>query len=132
MALADPDLPSGVTVPELIQTPPAGLSADRYGSLREAFHGLPRRSRVIIVLRLPIPGRQLVTLRAIARLFGVTLERIRQLEHHAIWTLASAWHLRGAKGLSRDERVAEIAPVLAAALDRYPLDDADPAEGRLT
>jgi hypothetical protein len=130
VALADPDLPPGVTVPELSQTSPAGLNADRYGSLREAFHGLPRRSRVIIVLRLSIPGRQPLTLRAIARLFGVTLERIRQLEHHAIWTLAGAWLPQGMKGLTRDERVAQIAPVIAAAIDRYPIGDRDPVDGQ--
>ena len=130
MELADPDLPAGIAVPELRPTPPAGLDADRYRWLREAFYELPRRSRVVIVLRLPLLGRQSLPLRAIAELFGVTLERIRQLEHHAIWTLAGAWRQQGTKGLTRDERVAQIAPVIAAAIHRYPIGDRDPVDGQ--
>lgn len=124
MALADPDLPTGIALPELSPDPPLGLHADRYRWLREAFYELPRRSRVVVVFRLPLPDRRPLALRAIAELFGVTLERIRQLEHHAIWTLARAWLPRASLiGLDRDERMAEIAPIIAAAVDRYPLDD---------
>jgi hypothetical protein len=77
VALADPDLPPGIALPELSPTPPLGLNADRYRWLREAFYELPRRSRVVIVLRLPLPDRRPLPLRAIAELFRVTLERIR-------------------------------------------------------
>lgn len=130
MALADPDLPPGIALPELSPAAPLGLNVDRYRLLREAFYELPRRSRVVIVLRLPLPDRRPLALRAIAELFGVTLERIRQLEHHAIWTLAGAWRPQGTKGLTRDERVAQIAPVIAAAIDRYPIGDRDPVDGQ--
>jgi hypothetical protein len=131
MALADPDLPTGIALPELSPGPPLGLSPDRYRWLREAFYELPRRSRVVVVLRLPFPDRQPLTLRAVAQLFGVGQERIRQLEHHAAWMLVRAWRPQSSPiNLSRDERVAEIAPSGAAAIDRYPLDDAEPAEGR--
>lgn len=53
MAFADPDLPPGVDLPQLSVEPPFGLDADRYRWLRETFDGLPRRSRVVIALRLP-------------------------------------------------------------------------------
>jgi len=91
MALADPDLPPGIALPELSPGPPLGLNADRYRWLRDAFYELPRRSRVVVVLRLPLPERQRLTLHAIGVLFGVTQERVRQLEHHAAWMLVRAW-----------------------------------------
>ena len=116
MALADPDLPTGIALPELSPTPPLGLNADRYRWLREAFYELPRRSRVVIVLRLPLPDRRPLPLRAIAELFGVTL--------------AGAWRPQGTKGLTRDERVAQIAPTIAAAIDRYPIGDRDLVDGQ--
>lgn len=130
MALADPDPPTGIALPELSPGPPLGLNPDRYRWLREAFYRLPRRSRVVVVLRLPLPDREPLTLRSVGQLFGVGHERIRQLEHHAVWMLVRAWRPDSSPiDFSRDERVAEIAPIIAASIDRYPLDDAEPAEG---
>lgn len=120
MALADPDLPPGIALPELSPGPPLGLNSDRYRWLRDAFYELPRRSRVMVVLRLPLPDRKPLTLDAIGALFGVTQERVRQLEHHAAWMLVSAWLPQASP---RAERIAEIAPILGAAIDRYPLED---------
>jgi hypothetical protein len=125
VALADSDLPAGVALPELSPGPPLGLNADRYRWLRDAFYELPRRSRVVVVLRSPLPDRQSPTLHAIGVLFGVTQERVRQLEHHAVWMLVRAWRPQTSPiELNRDERMAELAPILGAAIDRYPLDDA--------
>jgi hypothetical protein len=124
VALADPDLPPGIALPELSPAPPLGLNADRYRWLRDAFYELPRRSRVVIVLRLSLPDRRPLTLRAIGLLFGVGHERIRQLEQHAVWMLVRAWRPQGSPiDLGRDERMAALAPIIAAAVDRYPLDD---------
>jgi hypothetical protein len=124
VALADPDLPPGVALPELSPGPPLGLNADRYRWLRDAFYELPRRSRVVVVLRLPLPDRKPLTLGALGALFGVTQERIRQLEHHAAWMLVRAWLPQASPiQLNRHERIAEIAPILGAAIDRYPLED---------
>jgi hypothetical protein len=124
MALADPDLPPGIALPELGPGPPLGLNPDRYRWLRDAFYELPRRSRVVVVLRLPLPDRRPLALHAIGTRFGVTQERVRQLEHHAVWMLVRAWRLQVSPGdLNRDERMAEIAPILGAAIDRYPLED---------
>ncbi len=105
-------------------SPPLGLNADRYRWLRDAFYELPRRSRVVVVLRLSLPDRQPPTLQAIGVLFGVSQERIRQLEHHAAWMLVRAWRPQASPiELTRDERMAEIAPILGVAIDRYPLED---------
>lgn len=127
MALADPDLPAGIAVPELRADPPRGFGAERYRLLRAAFDELPRRSRVIVVLRLDLAGHRPLTLRAIGDLLGIGHERVRQLEHHAVWMLVRAWRPHESPaGLSSDERMALVAPILDAAIDRYPLDD-DPA-----
>jgi sigma-70-like protein len=129
VALADPDLPAGVTVPELSVDPPRGFGAQRYRLLRAAFDGLPRRSRVILVLRLGFAGRRPLTLRAIGDLLGIGHERVRQLEHHAVWMLVRAWRPYGSPAdLSSDERMALLVPIADAAIDRYPL-DGDPAGG---
>lgn len=123
MALADPDLPPGVHVPQLSAEPPFGLNADRYRWLREAFDELPRRSRVVIALRLPPPGHAPLTLRDVGRWFCVGAERIRQLETQALWVLGRAWRPDGASGLSAHEVAVELAPIIGSALDRYPLDE---------
>lgn len=129
MALADPDLPPGIVLPELRDEPPSWLEAACYRGMREAFYGLPRRSRVVVVLRLGLPGRRPLTLDAISRLFGIGPERVRQLEQHAVWMLLRALRPSGSPSEStRDERTAELAPIIAVAVDRHPLDD-DPAEG---
>lgn len=98
MALADPDLPPGIALPELSPEPPFGLNSDRYRWLRDAFYELPRRSRVLIALRLPIPGHPPLTLRATGVRLGVGPERVRQLENQAIWRLSRAWQSQRRKG----------------------------------
>lgn len=122
MALADPDLPAGVALPELSTDPPRGFEAKRYRLLRGAFDELPRRSRVIVVLRLGLAGHRPLTLRAIGDLLGVGHERVRQLEHHAVWTLLRAWLQRSPADLTRADQNALLAPILDAAIDGYPLD----------
>jgi hypothetical protein len=129
MALADPDPPPGIALPELDVDPPRGFAADRYRALRAVYYELPRRSRVIVVLRLPLWGRPPLTLRAIGELFGVGPERVRQVERHAVWMLVRAWQPQRSPGdLTRSEQDALLVPVLGAALDRYPLND--PPVGR--
>jgi hypothetical protein len=122
MALADPDLPPGISLPELDVDPPRGFAADRYRDLRTAYYELPRRSRVIVSLRLPLRDQRPLTLRAIGELLGIGQERVRQFEHHAVWMLVLAWQPQRSPGdLTRSEQVALLVPVLGAALDRYPL-----------
>lgn len=127
MALADPDLPPGIVLPELRADPPRGFGEERYRLLHAAFHELPRRSRVIVVLRLGFADHRPLTLRAIGDLLGIGHERVRQLEHHAVWMLVRAWGPQSSPAdLSSDERMALVAPIVDVAIDRYPLDD-DPA-----
>lgn len=123
MALADPDLPAGIAVPELSADPPRGFGAERYRLLRAAFDELPRRSRVIVVLRLGFAGHRPLTLRAIGDLLGIGHERVRQLEHHAIWMLVRAWRPQSSPAdLSSDERMAMVALIVGSAIDHHPLD----------
>jgi hypothetical protein len=76
VALADPDLPAAVSLPQLSPDPPRGFGAERYRLLRAEFDELPRRARVIVVLRLGLAGRRPLTLRAIGDLLGVGHERV--------------------------------------------------------
>lgn len=129
MALADPDLPAGVVLPELRVDPPRGFGAERYRLLRAAFDELPRRSRVILVLRLGLAGHRPLTLRAVGDLLCIGHERVRQLEHHAVWTLVRAWRPQASPGdLTRADQNALLAPILDAAIDRYPPDPDPPDE----
>lgn len=129
MALGDPDLPAGVALPELSVDPPRGFGAERFRLLRAAFDDLPRRSRVIVVLRLGLAGRRPLTLRVVGDLLGLGQERVRQLEHHAIWMLVRAWRPQASPGdLTRADQNALLVPILDAAIDRYPLDP-DPLDG---
>lgn len=129
MALADPDLPAGVALPELSADPPRGFGAERFRVLCTAFDELPRRSRVIVVLRLGLAGRRPLTLRVVGELLGIGHERVRQLEHHAVWMLVRAWRPQASPGdLTRADQNALLAPILDAAIDRYPLDP-DPPDG---
>jgi hypothetical protein len=129
VALADPDLPAGVALPELSVDPPRGFGAERYRLLRAAFDDLPRRSRVIVVLRLGLAGRRPLTLRVVGELLGVGHERVRQLEHHAVWMLVRAWRPQASPGdLTRADQNALLAPILDVTLDRYPL-DSNPPDG---
>lgn len=121
MHLADPDLPQGVDLPALSARPPEDIDLDRYQRLRDAFEQLPRRSRVVVALRLPRRGHAPLTLNDIGVWLGVGVERIRQLEQRAIWDLSSAWLPDGGKGRSGADRVAELVPVLGVALDRFPI-----------
>jgi RNA polymerase primary sigma factor len=62
-----------------------------------ALAALPERERKVIELRFGLHGGQPRTLEEVGRTFGVTRERIRQIEHTALKTLAS---LPEAQGLS--------------------------------
>jgi hypothetical protein len=122
VALADPDLPVGIALPELSVDPPRGFGPERYRLLRAAFDELPHRSRVIVVLRLGLAGHRPLTLRAIGDLLSVGHERVRQLEHHAVWTLLRAWLQRSPADLTRADQNALLTPILNATINGYPLD----------
>lgn len=122
MAFADPDPPPGVVAPTLKVEAPTGLDAGRYRRLLDAFDVLPRRMRVILALRMPPPGRPRFTLRAIGEQLGIGSEQVRQVEVQAVWALSNAWCPQP-KGLAYRKRSTVLAPVIGAAIDRYPIDD---------
>jgi RNA polymerase primary sigma factor len=55
--------------------------------LRRALDALPERERQVIELRYGLSGIEPLTLEDVARAFGVTRERIRQIEHTTLKTL---------------------------------------------
>jgi hypothetical protein len=128
MDLADPDLPPGVQAPLLRRDRPPGLDAAPYPALRNAFNALPRRSRVVLALRMPPPDRPPLTLRAIGRHLGIGHERVRQIEARAVSDLCVAWRWQETRGLLGRRKDALLAPIISVTTDRYPLDDPEPDE----
>lgn len=126
MDLADPDLPPGIEAPLLRRDRPPGLDAAPYPALHDAFNALPRRSRVVLALRMPPPGRQPLTLREIGRHFGIGPERVRQIEARAVSDLCVAWRWQETRDLRGRRKDALLAPIISVTADRYPLDDRDP------
>jgi len=61
----------------------------RREDIRHALSALPERERRVIELRFGLRGGQPRTLEEVGRTFGVTRERIRQIEHTTLKTLAS-------------------------------------------
>ena len=66
----------------------ASLSLRR-ADIGRALSALPERERCVIALRFGLDGGQPRTLDQVGRAFGVTRERIRQIEHTTLKTLAS-------------------------------------------
>ena len=58
--------------------------AQRAEHLRRALDLLPERERTVIELRFGLTGAAPYTLVAIGRMLGVTRERVRQIEGHAL------------------------------------------------
>ncbi|MGH3005814.1 MAG: sigma-70 family RNA polymerase sigma factor [Gaiellaceae bacterium] len=61
----------------------------RREDIKHALSALPERERRVIELRFGLQGGQPRTLDEVGRTFGVTRERIRQIEHTTLNTLAS-------------------------------------------
>ncbi len=100
----------------------------RREDIQRALDSLPERERKVIELRFGLTGSQPCTLEEVGRAFGVTRERIRQIENNTLKrleTLPEAQGLRRLLGLAldyrplvRDEepavRALEAAPVATA------------------
>jgi RNA polymerase primary sigma factor len=70
----------------------------RRGAVRGALEALPDREREVIELRYGLTGQEPQTLEEVGRAFGVTRERIRQIEHSSLRrleVLPEAQSLRG-------------------------------------
>jgi RNA polymerase primary sigma factor len=75
---------------ELAESPLDATSVSlRREDIKHALSALPERERQVIELRFGLHGGQPRTLDEVGRTFGVTRERIRQIEHTALKTLAS-------------------------------------------
>jgi RNA polymerase primary sigma factor len=97
----DGDAALGDLIPDDEAVSPIELVAEElsHGALRQALESLPYRDRRIVELRHGLWGEQPHTLDEVARAFGLTRERIRQLETSALRRLAmlpEAEALRGA------------------------------------
>ena len=66
----------------------ASLSLRR-GDIENALASLPTRERQVIELRFGLTGEQPLTLEEVGRAFGVTRERIRQIENQSLKKLQS-------------------------------------------
>ncbi|MFO7627027.1 MAG: sigma-70 family RNA polymerase sigma factor [Candidatus Fermentibacteraceae bacterium] len=55
--------------------------------IAEALHGLPERSKTVLVLRLGLLDDRVETLKRVAEIVGVSVERVRQIEHDALGKL---------------------------------------------
>lgn len=75
---------------ELAESPLDATSGSlRREDIKQALSALPERERRVIELRFGLHGGQPRTLDEVGRTFGVTRERIRQIEHSTLNTLAS-------------------------------------------
>ena len=68
--------------------------------IEQALSTLPERERQVIELRYGLHGGQPQTLEEVGRAFGLTRERIRQIENNTLKTLASLPEAQGLKGRS--------------------------------
>jgi RNA polymerase primary sigma factor len=74
----------------------ASLSLRR-GDIENALASLPTRERQVIELRFGLTGEQPLTLEEVGRAFGVTRERIRQIENTTLKKLESLPEAQGLK-----------------------------------
>jgi len=72
----------------------------RREEIGHALSLLPERERRVIELRFGLHGGQPQTLEEVGRAFGVTRERIRQIEDNTLKVLASLPEAQGLKGRS--------------------------------
>jgi RNA polymerase primary sigma factor len=68
--------------------------------IEQALSALHERERQVIELRFGLHGNQPQTLEEVGRAFGLTRERIRQIENNTLKTLASLPEAQGLKGRS--------------------------------
>ena len=69
----------------------------RREDIQRALDALPERERAVIALRFGLTGEQPRTLEEVGRAFGVTRERIRQIENNTLKKLESLPEAQGLK-----------------------------------
>jgi RNA polymerase primary sigma factor len=70
----------------------------RRENVRRALDSLPERDRVVIELRYGLRGEQPYTLEEVGEAFGVTRERIRQIENHTLKKLEALPEAQALRG----------------------------------
>jgi RNA polymerase primary sigma factor len=81
---------------ENIETPDEAASLTlRRSDIENALNALPERERQVIELRFGLTGGQPCTLEEVGRAFGVTRERIRQIENNTLKKLESLPEAQG-------------------------------------
>ena len=83
------------TRPSRRSTPPRSRCGAR--TSRRALDSLPERERKVIELRFGLKGEQPCTLEEVGKAFGVTRERIRQIENNTLKKLESLPEAQGLK-----------------------------------
>jgi RNA polymerase primary sigma factor len=69
----------------------------RREDIKKALDALPERERQVIELRFGLLGEQPCTLEEVGRAFGVTRERIRQIENNTLKKLETLPEAQGLK-----------------------------------
>ena len=69
----------------------------RKENVRKALDALPQREREVIEMRFGLTGQEARTLEEVGRAFGVTRERIRQIENNTLKKLESLPEAQGLK-----------------------------------
>ena len=87
----------------------------RHETLQLGLETLPERNRRVLELRYGLDGRDPRTLDEIGREFGLTRERIRQIEVEALRDLAPLGDLRACARSSPSARPRHVAPTRSAA-----------------
>jgi RNA polymerase primary sigma factor len=92
----------GDLIPDAAAPSPFDAAAENmmHRGLREALENLSYRERRIVELRWGLGGEQIRTLDETARTFGITRERTRQIEEHAIRKLGSLAEMQALKNVA--------------------------------
>jgi len=90
----DWELEGGAALHNLLEDAKAksGSDSDAVAKLLESVSRLPDRDRRLVSLRFGLDGHDDHTLDQVARVFGLTRERMRQIEQEALVRLSSIYH----------------------------------------
>ena len=105
MSLSEPVGDDGAVVADVVEdeaaTSPfdAAVVAAMPDTVKKLLSSLDKRERAILTLRYGLDGGEPRTLEAVASVFGLTRERVRQLERRAIARLRDGMYAESAREL---------------------------------
>lgn len=88
--LSDAEMLERIAIPAEREPPGETMAAQRIAVLQRALDALPERDRVVLTERYALRSDTAVTLEALSARFGVSIERIRQIENAAVKKLGAA------------------------------------------